>query len=741
MSLKVSIVICTYNRAAFLRRTLYSLKRLNYKNFEVIVVNGPSDDCTDEVIEQFKTSIKVARNDLKNLSVSRNIGIQYAAGDIVAFIDDDAIPDEYWLDDIVELYMSDSSIGGVGGKVYGPGNNHFQFENGWVDLWGNSNGHDVGANYNDPNGLRYNMMLGTNCTFRKDVLMEVNGFDEFYDYFHDESDLCLRVVRAGYKIVNHKRAYIHHEYAKSHIRENTFDGYHLNWFPIIKNKIYFALKNSYQKRDDFERYEAIKKIKKDLLTNFLDWKRNNFITSNEYEKYIKICEEAYEIGKTAAEYRCLNNTFNYGKIFEHNSDFKVFDASVCDRIISVGFVCKDNPELELGGIAKYTHELGLGLVKAGHFTGVSNQDDWITDWMNEGICYHKVKNYDLDLKTIDPNLFRVTYETLKYSYDVYKTVNEVRDVYEIDIIETPLWNFEGLVVAYLYKKVLPVVTRVETPLLKVAETEKWEINDDLRLFSEFEKTLLNESFKIISISDNISQTISNLYDFQFNNQNTRKIYLGVEEFNSEDAKIDNKKFIILTVGRLERRKGIHTIFKAIPEVLSKFDNVEFHFVGDVTIKDEELNTSFKDFFDSKYSKTKWYNRVKFLGSVSKSEKYEEYQKCKFVIAPSLYESFGLMAVEAASCSKPTIGSRIGGMQEVIEDGKTGFLIDVEDYKGLRENIEKLIENKKLLIQMGENAFNRYKCNFTQEIMVNASIDFYFDVVKDFKRLNMKINDV
>lgn len=65
MSYAVSIVICTYNRAPFLKRTLNSLANLNYKNFEVIVVNGPSTDETETVLAQFQKGIKILKNPQK----------------------------------------------------------------------------------------------------------------------------------------------------------------------------------------------------------------------------------------------------------------------------------------------------------------------------------------------------------------------------------------------------------------------------------------------------------------------------------------------------------------------------------------------------------------------------------------------------------------------------------------------------------------------------------------------------
>src|SRR5579885_1387837 len=113
----VSIVICTDGRAQALRNTLCSLSYLDYSAFEVCVVHGPTEDGTRELLEEYARRIKVGYNPERNLSVSRNIGIAMAAGEIVAFIDDDCIPEPEWLRDLVDA-LADAAVGGAGGFVY-----------------------------------------------------------------------------------------------------------------------------------------------------------------------------------------------------------------------------------------------------------------------------------------------------------------------------------------------------------------------------------------------------------------------------------------------------------------------------------------------------------------------------------------------------------------------------------------------------------------------------------------------
>ncbi len=114
----VSIIINTYNRGAHLKRLLDALARQTYDNFEVIVVNGPSPDHTKDVIREYRKAIRSYKCPVVNLSVSRNIGIRKAAGEIIAFIDDDAVSqDTRWIENAVQ-HFEDDKVGIAGGTVY-----------------------------------------------------------------------------------------------------------------------------------------------------------------------------------------------------------------------------------------------------------------------------------------------------------------------------------------------------------------------------------------------------------------------------------------------------------------------------------------------------------------------------------------------------------------------------------------------------------------------------------------------
>jgi glycosyltransferase involved in cell wall biosynthesis len=249
----ISIVICTANRTVSLQKTLQSLNHINYPQFEVIVVDSSSDDRTLKMLniikEDLNFSMKVFTSNYKNLSVSRNVGIQKSLGEIIAFIDDDAIPPSDWLDKLMSTYyLYGDKCAGVGGTVRDMTtvNYPLQYHQGISNLISNTIPIRLkkAINYNQKNGFWFNGLMGTNSSYRKELLAKINGYDEFFEYFLDETDVCLRLIQAGYEI-HYCDSVVDHYPQPSH---NRYDQKHLTcWYSLAKNTTYFALKHGYQR--------------------------------------------------------------------------------------------------------------------------------------------------------------------------------------------------------------------------------------------------------------------------------------------------------------------------------------------------------------------------------------------------------------------------------------------------------------------------------------------------------------
>jgi glycosyltransferase involved in cell wall biosynthesis len=238
----VSVVIPTYNRRASLLAVIQALRRQTFGNFEVLVVNGPSTDGTAELLASLGEDIRKVENADRNLSRSRNLGIAAAAGDLVAFLDDDAVPQSRWLEELIAPF-GDADVAGTGGLVLDHTGVRVQWRHLVVSRAGD---HDfdrlppldrfvvAGA---DP----FLYLAGGNSAFRRAALTEVEGFDEEIEYNFDEAEVCLRLLDAGWRLESLETAVVHHGKLPSDQRTATA---FTDPFLEVKNRVYFGLRHA-----------------------------------------------------------------------------------------------------------------------------------------------------------------------------------------------------------------------------------------------------------------------------------------------------------------------------------------------------------------------------------------------------------------------------------------------------------------------------------------------------------------
>jgi GT2 family glycosyltransferase len=182
----VSVVVCTHNGQATLDECLGRLGALCYPDYEVIVVNdGASAECSRIAATHGVTLIETEH---RGLGHARNVGIEAAKGEIVAFLDDDAYPDSDWLHYVAALLRANGHAG-VGGPNIPPEDDGFVAE-----CVAAAPGGPIHVLISDREAEH---VPGCNMAFRKDVLEEVGGFDECFAVAGDDVDLCWRLQKAN----------------------------------------------------------------------------------------------------------------------------------------------------------------------------------------------------------------------------------------------------------------------------------------------------------------------------------------------------------------------------------------------------------------------------------------------------------------------------------------------------------------------------------------------------------------
>lgn len=159
-------------------------------------------------------------------------------------------------------------------------------------------------------------------------------------------------------------------------------------------------------------------------------------------------------------------------------------------------------------------------------------------------------------------------------------------------------------------------------------------------------------------------------------------------------KRDSRK-ILLSVAYLLRSKGIDLVLRVLPDILRKEQSILYYVIGSGP---EERHLK------RLVSKLALNDCVVFLGQLSHSEVVDHMAACDVFVLPSWNESFGLVYVEAMAQGKPVIGCKGQGIEDVIEHGVTGLLVEPKDLVSLRNAIILLLKNEDLRKRIGENAY-------------------------------------
>ncbi len=768
---RVSVVVNTYNRAASLHQTLQAMRRQNYSNFEVIVVNGPSMDETMDVLRMHAAEIRVGTCAQRNLSISRNVGIEMARGEFVAFIDDDAVADEDWLVDAIAAFDSDE-IAGVGGFVFDHTGYELQYSYTVCDRMGNAY-HNLTVPMPEfcyPGCHRFPALLGTNSLFRRSALLEIGAFDEQFDYFLDETDVNVRLIDVGYVLKQIPRAFVYHRYLPSHIRNEK--RVNTNYAPMIRNRIYFSLKNaSLADGQSAERLKDWAILCRDALYN-VNWNISQGKIAGDVLERLRLdmdsaVEEGIQLGMNRPR-RLLGSAIAQEMRGEVAYDVDLSAGSCTGRIgefkqcpillsqskkLTIALLSQQYPPGVVGGIGRLTTDLAQGLAKCGHnvhvLTRAATGNTTNAVDFEDGVWVHRLIEDKEEGSA--PSNGKVPPHIWRHSARMLRELRRFAQMHPIDIVEAPIWDVEAL--ATILSGEFCVVTSLHTPLKKVVELNPdWQANmtpakrlayDEI---AQAERFVAMRADGVRANSFAVLETMDRLYGLRFESERVAILPHGMVDRTQHASKSvaatrgENRDFVtVLYTGRFEGRKGTDVLLAAIPELCNRYAYARFVLVGeDRTLPD---GSTLGGAFRARHNGESFLHRVIFTGELSDVHLEEHLQQCDVFVAPSRYESFGLVFLEAMMFGKPVVGCRAGGMSEVIEEGVTGLLAEPGDVPSLVSAIDILLEDAAKRREFGRAGRERYLRLYTREALVERTLKFYRETIaRRAKRSNAERRD-
>lgn len=399
------------------------------------------------------------------------------------------------------------------------------------------------------------------------------------------------------------------------------------------------------------------------------------------------------------------------------------------------FVCREYPpSLRGGGIASYIKEVAHGLHDAGHrVTVIAASDDTrlSSDEDDEGVRVIRLSGGDFLIPQVEGNSllkkFRMFYRFYAYRKRIRERILSLGDV---DVIEVPEYGAEGY---FLNDIGIPVITRLHTPMLldhyhfslqKLSKANWqyfWQGCKELKVMKEARyitscSTSLKEwSQKFLGIqSDKIKVIYNPILSERWSSNSSH--YSALEK--------DGKKHILF-VGTVCDWKGCGDLADACKLLADSGE------IGDIQLDLVGKTGTYADELNAKYGKETWFHLV---GKLPREEVMKRYAQADVVCFPSWWENMPMVCIEAMLSGAVVIGSNSGGMSEIIEDGKSGYLMTPRDPQVLADKIKEVCM---LPMEAKENvrteAYERIMQNFDMKVIIPQMVDYYQMVIDNDKK--------
>ena len=377
-----------------------------------------------------------------------------------------------------------------------------------------------------------------------------------------------------------------------------------------------------------------------------------------------------------------------------------------------------------GGMSVYLRELTSGLVD---FPGVSV--DILTRAQNP-VCV-EAKDISPQIRVVQLKGGPETPIDRKYLYDFIPEFSEnlrdyiLRQKEDYDVVHSHYW-LSGLAGGYIKQKLgLPLFHTYHTlGFMKRRALDQKEHKSR----ANSERDIAHTSDLIISPSGEEKESLIKEYGISSSKievvhpgVNPRLFYPGENRIILKKAGFNKDNLVLLYVGRIEPVKGLMNLIEALEIMKRKdpllFDKIKLLVIGGGK-KEEEL------FKNEEVSRIKGQveqyglkNKVSFLGSIDHSKLHKYYSVADALVVPSLYESFGLVTVEALACGTPVIVSQIGKMRSIVKEGKNGFSFRPDDPVSLLQAIENLFLYREQLwssASIRKDVIRRFSWDITSE---------------------------
>lgn len=298
----------------------------------------------------------------------------------------------------------------------------------------------------------------------------------------------------------------------------------------------------------------------------------------------------------------------------------------------------------------------------------------------------------------------------------------VKDPIDSEIVHAHTWYTS---LAGFYSKNLYDVKLVMT-VHSLEPKRPWKIEamgNAYRLSTWAERAGLSACDRIIAVSKEDKKDIMDCYGIENNRVEVIPNGIDIEKYKRREdfsvlEKYGVKKPYVLFLGRLSRQKGV---FETVRASDSFPKNVKLVLVTSRADEKGIENELAKEVY--KRENIIWINKM-----LTEDEAVALYSSAEVFTSPSIYEPFGIVNLEAMACGTPVVSTKVGGIKDVVSDGKTGILVNPRNPEEVAEAVNKLLADKELAKNMGEKGRRRVEKEFSWERIAERTLALYKSIL-------------
>jgi starch synthase len=302
-----------------------------------------------------------------------------------------------------------------------------------------------------------------------------------------------------------------------------------------------------------------------------------------------------------------------------------------------------------------------------------------------------------------------------------------RDPVDADVVHAHTWyaDMGALWISTLHRIPLVVTLHSMEPL------RPWkadQLGSGYLVSSWIEKTAVESAHRVIAVSHKMREDI--LAHFNADPSRVVVIHNGIDPdlFKHTDRRealdrLGVREPYVLFVGRITDQKGIFHLLEAVPQLPAGVQVVLCASAPDTPEIEERLRRAVAG-----QPNVKWINEMVPVDDVT-----QLYSHAAVFCCPSVYEPFGLINLEAMACETPVVASAVGGILEVVEDGKTGLLVPPANAEALAAALNRVLGNPALGRWMGQAGRRRVEEHFAWASVAERTEQVYADAIAEFKR--------